>query len=112
MPNPDELIAILDRILNGSRDREEVAQLRQWLKVSGTTLQFVSQDGKFNTNIVQVQGGEIHIGDRIYQVDVEALRELLQPTTPLPNLDWHAVSQAMLEEQLLITTNTPNGGEG
>ncbi|MEQ9237977.1 MAG: hypothetical protein RIG66_28280 [Coleofasciculus sp. E2-BRE-01] len=28
MPNPDELIAILDRILNGSRDESEVAQLR------------------------------------------------------------------------------------
>lgn len=87
MPNPDELIAILDRILNGSRDESEIAQLRQWLKVSGSTLQFVSQDGKFNTNIGQVQGGEIHIGDRHYQVDVEALRELLQPTTPLPKID-------------------------
>jgi energy-coupling factor transporter ATP-binding protein EcfA2 len=112
MPNPDELIAILDRILNGSRDESEVAQLRQWLKVSGTTLQFVSQDGKFNTNIGQVQGGEIHIGDRIYQVDVEALRELLQPTTTLPNIDWQAVSQEMLEEQLRLTTNPLTSGEG
>jgi hypothetical protein len=63
MPTPDESIAICDRILNGSRDREEVAQLRQWLKVSGTTLQRVSQDGKFSTNIGQVQGGEIQIGE-------------------------------------------------
>ena len=112
MPNPDELIAILDRILNGSRDESEVAQLRQWLKVSGTTLQFVSQDGKFNTNIGQVQGGEIHIGDRHYQFDVEALRELLQPTTHAPNIDWHAVSQAMLEQQLRLTTNPLTSGEG
>jgi HEAT repeat protein/energy-coupling factor transporter ATP-binding protein EcfA2 len=112
MPNPDELIAILDRILNGSRDESEVAQLRQWLKVNGTTLQFVSQDGKFNTNIGQVQGGEIHIGDRHYQFDFEALRELLQPTTPLPNIDWHAVSQAMLEEQLRLTTNPLTSDEG
>ena len=112
MPNSDELIAIVERILNGSRDESEVAQLRQWLKVSGTMLQFVSQDGKFNTNIGQVQGGEIHIGDRHYQVDVEALRGLLQPTTPLPNIDWHAVSQAMLEEQLRLTTNPLTSGEG
>lgn len=112
MPNPDELIAILDRILNGSRDESEVAQLRQWLQVSGTTLQFVSQDGKFNTNIGQMQGGEIHIGDRIYQFDLEALRELLQPTTPVPNIDWYAVSQAMLEEQLRLTTNPLTSGEG
>jgi len=112
MPNSDELIAIVDRILNGSRDESEVAQLRQWLKVSGTTLQFVSQDGKFNTNIGQVHQGEIHIGDRIYQVDLEALRELLQPTTPVPNIDWHAVSQGMLEEQLRLTTNPLTSGEG
>lgn len=112
MPNSDELIAIVERILNGSRDESEIAQLRQWLKVSGTTLQFVSQDGKFNTNIGQVQGGEIHIGDRHYQFDLEALRELLQPTTPLPNIDWHGVSQAMLEEQLRLTTNPLTSGEG
>jgi HEAT repeat protein/energy-coupling factor transporter ATP-binding protein EcfA2 len=112
MLNPDELIAILDRILNGSQDESEIAELRQWLKVSDTKLQFVSQDGKFNTNIGQVQGGEIHIGDKIYQFDVEALRELLQPTTPLPNIDWHAVSQAMLEEQLRLTTNPLTSGEG
>lgn len=94
MPTPDELIAILDRLLSGSRDDAEIALLRQWLKISGTTLQFVTQNGKFPTNIGQVQGGEIHIGDRIYQVDLEALRELLQP--PLPDIDWHSVSQAML----------------
>jgi hypothetical protein len=29
MPNPDELIAILERILNGSREESEIAQLRQ-----------------------------------------------------------------------------------
>lgn len=112
MSNPNELIGILERILNGSQDESEVAQLRQWLKVSGTTLQFVSQDGKFNTNIGQVQGGEIHIGDRIYQFDLEALRELLQPTKTLPNIDWQAVSQAMLEEQLRLTTNPLTSGEG
>jgi HEAT repeat protein/energy-coupling factor transporter ATP-binding protein EcfA2 len=112
MPNPDELIAIVDRILNGSRDESEVAQLRQWLQVSDTTLQCVSQDGKFNTNIGQVLQGEIHIGDRHYQFDVEALRELLQPTTPVPNIDWQAVSQAMLEEQLRLTTNPLTSGEG
>ncbi|MBD1895526.1 HEAT repeat domain-containing protein [Coleofasciculus sp. FACHB-129] len=112
MPNPDDLIAILDRILNGSRDESEIAQLRQWFTVSGTTLQFVSQDGKFNTNIGQVLQGEIHIGDRHYQFDLEALRELLQPTTPALDIDWHAVSQAMLEERLLLTTNPLMSREG
>jgi Effector-associated domain 10 len=95
MTNPDELIAILDRIRDGSRDREEVAQLRQWLKVSGSTLQFVSQDGKFNTNIGQVQGGEIHIGDRTYvtwndeaiQALIEVVQKLQSATqTPTPQV--------------------------
>lgn len=85
MPNPDELIAILDRILNGSRDESEIAQLRQWLKVSGSTLQFVSQDGKLNTNIGQVQGGEIHIGDRIYQgADAETIKTVIQAVLQHP----------------------------
>jgi HEAT repeat protein/energy-coupling factor transporter ATP-binding protein EcfA2 len=57
-------------------------------------------------------GGEIQIGDRIYQFDVEALRELLQPTTPVPDIDWQAVSQGMLEEQLRLTTNPLTSGEG
>ncbi|WP_366516619.1 hypothetical protein [Microcoleus sp. PH2017_20_SFW_D_A] len=35
-------------MLNGSRDQSEIVQLRQWLKVGDTTLQFVSQNGKFN----------------------------------------------------------------
>jgi hypothetical protein len=38
-----------------------------------------------------VQGGEIHIGDRHYQFDVEALRELLQPTTPLSIIDGGSI---------------------
>ena len=79
MTTPDELIAILDGILDGSCPKESVAMLHQWLRVQGNTLQWVSQDGKFNTNIGQVQGGEIHIGDRIYQgANAEAIRDIIQ----------------------------------
>jgi predicted NACHT family NTPase len=79
MTTPDELIAILDGILDGSCQEESVAMLRQWLKVHGSTLQWVSQDGKFNTNIGQVQGGEIHIGDRTYQgANAETIRDIIR----------------------------------
>jgi hypothetical protein len=79
MTTPDELIAILDGILNGSCQEESVAMLRQWLRLHGNTLQWVSQDGKFNTNIGQLQGGDIHIGDRIYQgANAEAIRDIIQ----------------------------------
>lgn len=112
MPTPDQLIAILERILDGSRDEREITTLRQWLKVSGSKLQLVSQDGKFNTNIGQVHGGEIHIGDRIYQFDIEALRQLLQPSTPPLDIDWHASGRAMLDEQQRLTTNPLTRGDG
>ncbi|MHC5779648.1 hypothetical protein, partial [Nostoc sp.] len=61
MNTPDELITIFDRILQGNYSQEEASILRQWLRMSEGLLQFVAQDGKFNTNIGQVQGGEIHI---------------------------------------------------
>jgi hypothetical protein len=67
MGDRDELIAILDRILNGKWDEKDIAKLRQSLSMVGSALQLVSQDGKFNTNIGQITGGEIHLGDRIYQ---------------------------------------------
>jgi Effector-associated domain 10/NACHT domain len=83
MKTPDELIAIFDRVLQGNSTLEEKSLLRQWLRMRGGLLQVVNQDGKFNTNIGQVHGGEIQIGDRIYQGnDAEtiktALRDVLQ----------------------------------
>jgi len=79
MGDRDELIAILDRILNGEWDEKDIAKLRQTLSMAGNVLQFVSQDGKFNTNVGQITGGEVHIGDRIYQdADAEAIKEILR----------------------------------
>ena len=57
MAERDELMAILDRILSGRRDEEDIAKLRQSLSMAGSVLQLVSQDGKFNTNIGQITGG-------------------------------------------------------
>ncbi len=79
MSTPDQLIAILEGILAGDRNQAEIAQLLQGLNISGDTLQYVSQDGKFVTNIGQVQSGEIHIGDRIYnQWDEQAIQALVK----------------------------------
>ncbi|WP_375490829.1 NACHT domain-containing protein [uncultured Nostoc sp.] len=116
MNTPDELITIFDRILQGSYSQEEASILRQWLRMSEGLLQFVAQDGKFNTNIGQVQGGEIHIGDRNYQgIDAESIRAILQevlsPQTHQIEVDWHSLSQQMLEEQRL-TTNPLTSLEG
>jgi serine/threonine-protein kinase len=79
MTQQDELIAILESILSGRRDEKDIAKLRQSLSMAGSVLQWISQDGKFNTNIGQITGGEVHIGDRIYQgADAETIRQLLQ----------------------------------
>ena len=79
MSLPDDLSTILNRIENNEQTEADIAALRQRLKVSGSTLQFVSQDGKSNTNIGQVLGGNIHIGDRIYQTaNAEAIQRVFQ----------------------------------
>ncbi|MBC1237531.1 hypothetical protein [Nostoc sp. 2RC] len=92
MANQDNLSNIIERILNGSQTQDDIEQLRRSLKIVDGVLQSVSQNGKFNTNIGQIIGGDIHIGDRIYQgADAEIIRRIFQeilelnaiaPTTP------------------------------
>ncbi|MHC5862609.1 NB-ARC domain-containing protein, partial [Nostoc sp.] len=83
MDNRDHLGNILDRILNGSQTEEDIAQLRRSLKIVDGMLQIVSQDGKFNTNIGQITGADIHIGDRVYQQwDEEAIEALVKALSP------------------------------
>ena len=60
MTAPDELIKILDRILDGSRDESDIALLRQSLE---TDAQNQVQLAKNIVNIAE--GRDIHIGDRI-----------------------------------------------
>ncbi|MBD2607390.1 SH3 domain-containing protein [Scytonema hofmannii FACHB-248] len=79
MANHDNLSNIIERILNGSQTQDDIEQLRRSLNMAGSVLQLVSQDGKFNTNIGQITGGEVHLGDRIYQgADAETIRQVLQ----------------------------------
>ncbi|MBE8969356.1 hypothetical protein IQ277_25000, partial [Nostocales cyanobacterium LEGE 12452] len=86
MANHDHLSEILDRILKGNQTEPDIEQLRRSLKLADGVVQSVSQTGKFNTNIGQITGGDVHLGDRIYQgTDAETLKKVLQEVLPQPN---------------------------
>ncbi|WP_427157317.1 NACHT domain-containing protein [Aliinostoc sp. HNIBRCY26] len=98
MANQDHLSEILDRILKGNQTEADIDQLRRSLKIVEGVLQLVSQNGKFNTNIGKITGGDIHLGDRIYQgadaeVIKEALRLVLQET---PNAERPRTEKLLL----------------
>ncbi|PSB01627.1 phosphorylase family protein [Merismopedia glauca] len=89
MTNPEELNAILDRLVQHEQTDADLTVLRQWLSGGG---QIASQLGKYNVNLGQ--GQDIHVGDRIYQgVDAQTIREIVQsilqdlqaPPPGLPN---------------------------
>ncbi|AVH63784.1 NACHT domain-containing protein [Nostoc sp. 'Peltigera membranacea cyanobiont' N6] len=74
MTTPEELNAILERIVKKQQTEADITVLRTWLSGSG---QIVSQQGKYAVNLGQ--GQEIHIGDRIYQgADAEIIREIVR----------------------------------
>ncbi len=74
MTTPEELNAILERIVKNQQTETDMAVLRQCL--SGSS-QIVSQQGKYAVNLGQ--GQEIHIGDRIYQgADAEVIKEIVR----------------------------------
>lgn len=52
MTTPDELIAIFNRLLNGSREEKDIEQIWNWTKTGDaqTLIQLVIQLGKYNTN--------------------------------------------------------------
>ncbi|MBD2472990.1 NB-ARC domain-containing protein, partial [Nostoc sp. FACHB-145] len=86
MANHDHLSDILDRILNGNQTEADIDQLRRSLKIVEGVVQSVTQTGKFNTNIGQITGGDVHLGDRIYQgTDAETLRQVLREVLPQPD---------------------------
>ncbi|MBW4430884.1 MAG: hypothetical protein KME28_03845 [Pelatocladus maniniholoensis HA4357-MV3] len=71
---PEELNAILDRIVKHQQTETDMTVLRKWLSGGG---QIISQQGKYAVNLGQ--GQEIHIGDEIYQgADAEVIREIVR----------------------------------
>jgi WD40 repeat protein len=84
--NHNHLSEILERILKGNQTEADIEELRRSLKIADGVVQSVSQTGKFNTNIGQITGGDVHIGDRIYQgTDAETLRQVLREVLPQPD---------------------------
>jgi adenylate cyclase len=78
---PEEFSTILERIAQNQQTDDDLEKLRSLgsLRLEGSVVQWVSQDGKFNTNVGQITGGEVHIGDRIYQgTDAEAIRSIIE----------------------------------
>lgn len=75
--NPEEFNDILERVIQNQQTADDLEKLRS-LHLKGNQLNWVSQNGKFNTNVGEIIGGEFHIGDTIYYgADVEKIRALL-----------------------------------
>lgn len=114
MIDSSKLLIILEHILNGSADEDEIDLLRQ--SITATSRQNVVQLGKYNVNIAE--GKDIHIGDKkVYQgADAETisaiLREILSQNTQPIEINWHDIGQTMLSEQLRLTTNPLTSVEG
>lgn len=79
MLTPEELDAILERILANKATEQDVAALRRSLKLDGEIVQIGLQQGQYNVTIGNVKGQDIQFGDRIYHgVDAEAIRKILR----------------------------------
>ena len=111
MTDQDDLNSILNSILAGDRTETNLAKLRQFLKVNGNMVQWVSQDGKFNSNVGQITGGEFHFGDRIYQgADAEAIRQTvlnLLEARQFRTLLTHAEFSDRIEQSALTSYQIP-----
>lgn len=78
MTAPDELIKILERILDGSRNESDIALLRQFLE---TDAQNQVQLAKNIVNIAE--GKDIHIGDRTYHgADAQTIKAVILEALP------------------------------
>jgi len=79
MTTPDELVAILDRILDGSRDEKDITLLRQYIETGNAQSQMQLAKNIVNANEIQ----ELHIGDRTYYgADAETIKIALREVLP------------------------------
>lgn len=79
MTTPEQLQAILERIASQQQTAMDLEILRRSLLQKGTMLQWVSQDGKFNTNVGELRDSEVHIGDRTYYgTDADMIRQIIR----------------------------------
>ncbi|MBD2247101.1 SUMF1/EgtB/PvdO family nonheme iron enzyme [Nostoc sp. FACHB-888] len=105
-PTSDELVKILDRILDGSRNENDINLLRQCLR----TVNGQSQVQLANYIVNLAEGNDIHIGDRItYQgIDEETktiLRQLQQALQKSPVSISSNFSPQSTSKKFLVNTN-------
>lgn len=121
MSVPEELLASIDRILNGHPDDADwlqLQQLRLGAVASGSRSVAINQsadgaiittgDGNTILNVV-FQANGLRVGERNYQGDgAEMLRSLLQEILkPKVEIDWPKVSRILLEHQIERLTSNP-----
>lgn len=108
---PEPLQSILERIAQHQQTAEDLEILRRSLHQEGRLLQWVSQDGKFNVNISEIVGGQVQIGDRIYQgPDAEAIRQTvlnLLEARQFRTLLTHAEFSDRIEQSALASYRVP-----
>jgi Effector-associated domain 10/LGFP repeat len=79
MTTPDRIQAIFERIVKHQQTAEDLDILRQSLQQDSTVLQWVSQDGKSNTNVGKINSSDVQIGNRIYYgADAETIRQIIR----------------------------------
>jgi hypothetical protein len=68
MITPNDLSSIIKCIAAGEHTEDDLQVLHCALTTSNdqNVLPLVSQHDKFNTNLGQITGGEVYLGDRIY----------------------------------------------
>ncbi|MEH1920280.1 SUMF1/EgtB/PvdO family nonheme iron enzyme [Nostoc sp.] len=92
MTTPHELITILNRIIDGKKDKKDIALLRRWLENSSN--QHLVQSAKYIVNTSD--SNNIHIGDRIINegINEETTAILRQIQEILQKISIETASQA------------------
>jgi predicted NACHT family NTPase len=105
---PEPLQSILERIAQHQQTADDLEVLRRSLHQEGKLLQWVSQDGKFNVNIGEIVGGQVHIGDRTtlsdeqIQAIAQAIREQLTPPLPSATSELPAIDDLVKQARSRI----------
>ena len=117
MTTSNEVNTIIDRILHNTPVDGDVETLRQWLQ-STEGQQFAqkvtqpapqpSAPSKYNINIGQVTGGDVQIGDRIYNgTDAETLKNLISSLLKESSVSTSAATPAIAVRKILVLAASP-----
>ena len=109
MTTPHELITILDRIIDGKKDKKDIALLRRWLENSSN--QNLVQSAKYIVNTPD--SNNIHIGDNIVNegINEETIAILRQIQEILQKISIEAASQANSPIYLISNISPPDTNE-